>query len=60
MKLQRVLRLKAYDKDYYKWQVTLPPTVIEELGWKAGAELEPVAHGKELRIRLKTGPKSDP
>ncbi|MDE1821353.1 MAG: AbrB/MazE/SpoVT family DNA-binding domain-containing protein [Euryarchaeota archaeon] len=53
MKLQRVLRLKAYGKDYYKWQVTLPPVLIEKLGWEAGSELEGEVRGKELRIRRK-------
>ncbi len=40
MKLQRVTNRKRGDKEYHKWQVTLPPDVIESLGWNGGDELE--------------------
>lgn len=51
MKLQRVVNLKAYGKTYYKWLLTLPPTLIEELGWNEGDELAGKADRGVLRLR---------
>lgn len=52
MKLQRVLVRKNKDgKPFYKWQVTLPPAVIEGLGWEAGEVLDAVVDRGRLIIR---------
>lgn len=40
MKLQRVLvRKNKEGKPFHKWQVTLPPDVVEALDWKPGDDL---------------------
>ncbi|MCI4357958.1 MAG: hypothetical protein L3J95_01720 [Thermoplasmata archaeon] len=51
MKLQRVVNLKAYDKTYYKWLLSLPPTLVEQLGWSEGDELVGEARMGVLRIQ---------
>jgi len=40
MKLQRQASRSLKDKKYAKWVITLPPSLIEQLGWKEGEELE--------------------
>ncbi len=40
VKLQRRFAYKYKDKEHYKHVVTIPEETIQELGWKAGEELE--------------------
>lgn len=54
MKLQRVTNRARGNKTYHKWQVTIPPEVIEALGWKPGDELEPETT-KDLLILKRVG-----
>jgi hypothetical protein len=54
MKLRRV---KAYTtatgKDYGRWDVTLPPEMIEALGWQQGDELEATRERGGIHLRKK-------
>ena len=40
MKLQKHGSRKVDGKEYFKWTVVIPPSEVEELGWKEGTELE--------------------
>lgn len=40
MKVQKRLNRKVGNKEYTKWEVDIPPSVIKEVGWKDGTELE--------------------
>ena len=40
MKLQKQLSRKTGDKEYAKYVVVIPPSKVEELGWKEGEELD--------------------
>ena len=40
MFLQKQLSKKIGDKEYAKYVIVVPPKLVEELGWKAGEELE--------------------
>jgi bifunctional DNA-binding transcriptional regulator/antitoxin component of YhaV-PrlF toxin-antitoxin module len=56
MKLQKV---KAYKLDHerwqYKYQLTVPETSIEKLGWKEGDELQDIVHEGSLVITPSIG-----
>ena len=58
MRLQRVKSLEAYGKNYYKFQITLPPDQVEEVGWGGGDTLESEVRGHEIVIRRKRGGKA--
>lgn len=51
MKVQKRLNRKVGNKEYAKWEVDIPPSVIEEVGWKDGMELD--VDVKEDRVVLK-------
>ena len=51
MKLQRIVSRKVGGKTYYKWQLTIPPAQVEQVGWKEGQEIAVEARGEELRLR---------
>lgn len=40
MHLQKQLSKKIGDKEYAKYVIVISPKMVEELGWKAGEELE--------------------
>jgi len=40
MILQRQLSRKVGDVEYFKWIVTIPPMIIDEIGWKEGESLD--------------------
>ena len=40
MYLQKQLSKKIGDKEYAKYVIVIPPKMVNELGWKAGEELE--------------------
>jgi len=40
MKVQKRLNRKVGDKEYAKWEIDIPPSVIKEVGWKDGTELD--------------------
>jgi len=51
MKLQKQLSRKVGDTEYAKWVLVIPPTIIEQLSWKEGQELE--AEIKENKLVVK-------
>ena len=54
MKLQKQLSRKVDDKKYPKYVVTIPPSKIEEVGWKEGTELEVKVNDNKLILKPKT------
>lgn len=40
MKVQKRLNRKVGSKEYAKWEIDIPPSVIKEVGWKDGTELD--------------------
>ena len=53
MKLQKQLSRKVGNTEYAKWVLVVPPTTIEELGWKEGRELEVEIKDNKLSIKKK-------
>ena len=51
MKVQKRLNRKVGNKEYAKWEVDIPPSVIAEVGWKDGTELD--VDVKEDKVVLK-------
>lgn len=51
----RLRRVKTYQTasggDYGRWDVSLPPALIEAQGWKQGDELEAVEHKDGILLR---------
>ena len=61
MRLQRVPTIRGKERTYYRWQISIPPEAIEELGWQEGDEIGWVVRRSregelggpgELRLRL--------
>lgn len=53
MKLQKVKAYKlAKDRWQFKYQITVPETTIDKLGWKEGNELKDTIKGESLVIDL--------
>lgn len=50
MRLQRVTNRARGDKVYHKWQVTLPPDVVEALDWQPGDDLTATVDGDRLVV----------
>lgn len=38
-------------KEYTKWVIVLPPSIVRQLGWKEGQELKTQIDGRTLRMR---------
>ena len=51
MKLQKQLSRKVGDTEYAKWVLVIPPTIIEQLSWKEGQELEAEIKENKLVVR---------
>lgn len=51
MKLQKQLSRKAEGKEYAKWVIVVPPSKVEELGWKEGEDLKVVVKGEKLVLK---------
>ena len=51
MKLQKHLSRKIGDVEYAKWVLVIPPSMIEELKWKEGQELEAEIKENKLVVR---------
>lgn len=49
--MQRVYAYKYGGKEQYKYLVTLPPDIVEKLGWEVGGELEGTIRGTKLVLR---------
>ena len=50
MKLQKQLSRKVGKTEYPKYVITIPPKLIEELGWKKGVEVEASKKGDKLLL----------
>lgn len=57
--LKQVSRLIG-DNEYSKWIIIVPPSQVEELGWKESEELESYVKGKSLVIKPQAQPKEKP
>ena len=55
MKLQKQIAYKYKDKTRYKYVIIIPNETVQELGWKAGEELENNINGKKLVLKSKMG-----
>lgn len=53
MKVQKRLNRKVGDKEYAKYEVDIPPSVIEKVGWKEGTELDVDIKDKSIILRPK-------
>lgn len=55
MKLKKHLNRKNKDtgKEFHRFDITINPELIDQLGWKHGDELNADVKGKELRIKKK-------
>jgi bifunctional DNA-binding transcriptional regulator/antitoxin component of YhaV-PrlF toxin-antitoxin module len=60
MQLQKQISRIVNGNEYTKWIIVIPPSQIEELGWKEGMELESYAKGKGLIVKPQTKPKVKP
>ena len=52
VKLKKVLsrRDKDIDREYFRYDITIPNEVIDELGWKSVKNLKSEVKGKKLII----------
>jgi len=55
MQLKKHLNRKNKDtgQEFYRYDITINPELVDQLGWKNGDELNAKIKGKELRIRKK-------
>ncbi len=53
MKLQKQLSRKVGEIEYPKYVLVIPPTIIKEINWKDGEELEVEIKDKKLIITRK-------
>ena len=51
--LQKQLSRKVGNREYAKYVVVIPPSIINELGWKDRENLTATVNGKELVIKPK-------
>jgi antitoxin component of MazEF toxin-antitoxin module len=57
MQLQRQVSRIVNGNEYAKWAIIIPPSQIEELGWKEGMELQSYVKYKKLVIKPQIKPK---
>lgn len=50
MRLQKHRNRKIGNKEYSKWEVIIPPSTVEKLGWTDGQELMGEIQGKKLKL----------
>ena len=60
MRLIRQVSRYVGDNEYAKWIVIIPPSVVEELEWKEGQELESRAKGRTLVVKPQKERKEQP
>lgn len=51
MRLQKRLSRRIGSKEYVKWVITIPPEIIENLGWKEGQELKVEINGLSIVVK---------
>lgn len=52
MQLQKRLSRKIGNKVYYKWIITINPSIIKKLGWKERENLQAKVSGSKLIVKL--------
>jgi len=60
MRLLKQVSRQIGENEYSKWIIIVPPSQVEELGWKEGEELESYIKGRSLLIRLAIKQKEKP
>lgn len=60
MKLQKVHAYNYGDKPHYKYIITLPEELIDDLGWEYGSELKSEKKGNEIKISFVAKPSLEP
>jgi antitoxin component of MazEF toxin-antitoxin module len=58
MRLHKVINRSYEGKVYYRWVLSIPPRIVESVGWVDGQELEAVA--QESSLLIKKSPRSKP
>jgi hypothetical protein len=54
MKLKRAMTYESSKgRRFYRWDVSLPPALIDAKGWKKGTELEAIDHKDGILLRRK-------
>ncbi|VVB70065.1 Uncharacterised protein [uncultured archaeon] len=53
MKIQKQIAYNYKGKTRHKHLIVIPETLMEQLNWKAGDELETKTEGKELKLKKK-------
>ena len=55
MKVKHVLNRKDKntEKEFYRWDITLDPELIKDLGWRKGTEIKGRVVGDKLVIERK-------
>jgi bifunctional DNA-binding transcriptional regulator/antitoxin component of YhaV-PrlF toxin-antitoxin module len=53
MKLQKQVAYKYKGSTQYKYVIVIPNETVEELGWKAGEQLQNSVNGRNLTIKPK-------
>ena len=53
VKVKKVLNRKDRNtgKEFFRWDITIDPELIRELGWKKGTELDGKATGGKLTLK---------
>ena len=59
MKLQKVSAYKYGDKEQFKYVITLPEEIIQELDWETGSELDVVNMGDRIVINFVAKPSKE-
>ena len=55
MKLKKSLNRVYNGTPYYRWLVTLPPSIVKELGWDETTELKLVKTSGKIVLKLVRG-----
>ena len=59
MKIQKRFLRKYNDKDYYKFMVNIPPSILKESGLEYGEELEIMSENGTIVLKKKKNKKGD-
>ncbi len=54
MKLQRQLSRKTKNKEYDKWVLVMPPSIVKKAGLEEGDEFDPIIKNKKIVLSKRT------
>lgn len=60
MRLMRQVSRRVGDNEYAKWIIIVSPSIVDELGWEEGQELESRAKGRTLIVKPQRERKEKP